>query len=72
LEPWSRATTQATFLLAALTLITEHGRVGSPRATTVCQCRPASLVTCTSGRLRPATIHQTRASTTLAGHKPVK
>src|SRR5512132_1822536 len=72
LEPPSRATTQATFVPAALTLVTEHGRVGSPRATTVCHCCPAFLVTWTTGRLRPATIHHTRTSTTLAGHKAVK
>ena len=68
----SRATTQAVFLPAALTLVTAHGRVGSPRARTLCHCRPALLVTWTTGRLRPATIHHTRASTTLAGHKAVK
>jgi hypothetical protein len=55
-----------------LTLVTAHGRVGSPRARTLFHCRPALLVTWTTGRLRPATIHHTRASTTLAGHKAVK
>jgi hypothetical protein len=64
LEPPSRATTQATFAPAALTLVTEHRRVGSPRATTIGHRRPAFLVIWTTARLRPATIHQTLASTT--------
>src|SRR5436190_467423 len=66
-----RATAQATAGVAALTLMIEQGRVGSPCATTVRHCCPASAVTCTSGRLRPQTIHHKRALTTLAGQRRV-
>jgi len=66
-----RATTNALLGSAALTLTTAHHRVGRPRAAVVSHVCPPSVVTCTTGRVPPETIHQTCSSTTLAGHDNV-
>jgi hypothetical protein len=56
---------------AAVTLKTEHRRLGRPCPGNLRHVCPASIVTCTDGRLRPATIHHTRRFTMLAGQEAV-